>query len=238
MKKHIPIANLILLIGLACFYFYDRQKNDHKIFEEIQAERLSIVGPDGHLYISMSNPERQALATKEGKPLSTGENRDLPGLIFYNRIGDEVGGIYYDGKEDEGSSGITFDQYKDDQILAIMKDEHKVDGEWKRWYGMFLRERSDSITQYDMFQNFYKTTKDLSQQERDKAYREMRKIQDEEINVYRMFLGREVNKDVGLFLYDSKGKERIKIYIDESDNARFEILDKNGNEISTESIQK
>ena len=60
-----------------------------------------------------------------------------------------------------------------------------------------------------------------------------RKIQDEEINVYRMFLGREENKDVELFLYDSKGKERIKIYIDASDNARFEILDKNGKQIST-----
>lgn len=66
----------------------------------------------------------------------------------------------------------------------------------------------------------------------------MRRIQDEEINVYRMFLGREENRDVGLFLYDSKGKERIKIYIDESDNARFEILDKNGNEINGEGILK
>jgi len=238
MKKPIPVVNLVLLIGLASFYVYDRQEKDHRIFEEIKAERLSIVGPDGHLYISISNPERQALATRDGKPLLPGENRDLPGIIFFNRIGDEVGGMSFDGKEDEGYSGISFDQYKDDQILAIVKDEYKVDGEWKRWYGMFLRERSDSITQFDMFQDFYKTTKDLTKEERDKAYQKMRRIQDEEINVYRMFLGREENRDVGLFLYDSKGKERIKIYIDESDNARFEILDKNGNEINGEGILK
>ena len=236
MKKHIPIINFILLIGLICFYFYDRQRDGVEKFKEIQAERLSVVGPDGHLYISISNPERQALATKGGEPLVPGENRDLPGIIFFNRIGDEVGGIYHDGKENEGFSGITFDQYKDDQILAIMKDEYKVDGEWKRWYGMFLRERSDSISQFDMFQNFYKNTKDFSKEEKDKAYREMRKLQDEKLNVYRMFIGREESKNVGLFLYDSKGKERIKIYIDDSDKARFEILDENGNDTKLENL--
>ncbi|MEO0339341.1 MAG: hypothetical protein AAF242_09000 [Bacteroidota bacterium] len=238
MNKYLPIANFILLIGLVCFYFYDRQNSNQKVFEEIKAERLSIVGPDGHLYISISNPERQALATRSGKPLSPGSNRDLPGIIFFNRIGDEIGGIYHDGKEDEGFAGITFDQYKDDQILAIMKDEYKEDGEWKRWYGMFLRERSDSITQFDMFQNFYQATEDMSEEERNKAYQEMRKIQDEEINVYRMFLGREENEEVGLFLFDSKGKERIKIYIDEQDNARFEILDKDGNKVNVDQATK
>jgi len=235
MKKYLPIINFVLLIALSCLYLYDRQDQHLTRFKEIQAERLSIVGADSTLYISISNPERQALATIDGEPLSPGENRDLPGIIFFNRIGDEVGGIFYDGFKDEGYSGITFDQYKDDQILAIMKDEYKEDGEWKRWYGMFLRERSDSISQFEMFQNFYRDTEGLSQEEKDKAYQEMRRLQDEELNVYRMFIGREEDKDVGLFLYDSKGKERIKLYIDDADNARFEILDQQGNIVAPES---
>lgn len=208
---------------------YRWQNNDAKIFEEIRAERLSIVGPDGHLYIAISNPERQAIPTRGGKPLVPGMVRDVPGITFFNRIGDEIGGIYQDGKEGESSAGIMFDQQGDDQILAITKDEYKDGDEWKRWYGFWLRERSDSITQWDMFQNFYKETEGWSKEEKDKAYKAMRKKQDEELNVFRMFLGREETKEVGLFLYDSKGKERIKLYIDASDNARFEIIDKEGN---------
>lgn len=232
VKNIVLVVNTVLLLVL-CFYLFvgDGDGGASKIHKEIKAERLSIVGPDGHLYISISNPERQALATVNGKPLSPGTNRDLPGIIFFNRIGDELGGIYHDGTEGESFAGITFDQQKDDQILAIMKDEYKEDGEWKRWYGMFLRERSDSISQFEMFQNFYKETADYSKEEKDKAYAAMRKLQDEEINVYRMFLGREETANVGLFLYDSKGRERIKLYVDTEDRPRLIFLDEDGNEV-------
>ncbi|WP_350284384.1 hypothetical protein [uncultured Croceitalea sp.] len=230
VKNVVLTVNTVLLVVFG-FYLFKSDSGTSKIHKEIKAERLSIVGPDGHLYISISNPERQTLATVNGKPLSPGTNRDLPGIIFFNRIGDELGGIYHDGTEGESFAGITFDQQKDDQILAIMKDEYKEDGKWKRWYGMFLRERSDSISQFEMFQNFYKETEDYSKEQKEMAYRAMRKLQDEEINVYRMFLGREENENVGLFLYDSKGRERIKLYVDADDRPKLTFLDEDGNEM-------
>lgn len=228
MKRHLPVINFIVLIILACFYFYDRQVNNVETFKEIQAERLSIIGPDKNLYISISNPEKQALATTHGVAHNPDSKRDLPGIIFFNRVGDEVGGIYYDGTDEENFAGITFDQQKNDQIMAIMKDEYLEDGEWKRWYGMFFRERSDSIRVEKLHQDFLDITKSMSQQERQIEYVKFKTYLDSEINVYRMFLGREENKNTGLFIYDSKGKERIKIYVDESDNTHFEIFDKNG----------
>ncbi len=228
MKKHLPTINFLLLIGLACFFFYDRQVKNVETFKEIQAERLSIIDPEENLYISISNPERQALATTHGIPHNPGSKRDLPGIIFFNRVGDEVGGIYYDGNDDENFAGITFDQQKNDQIMAIMKDEYMEEGEWKRWYGMFFRERSDSIRVEKLHQDFLDRTKSMSQQKREIEYVKFKTYLDSEINVYRMFLGREENKNTGLFIYDSKGNERIKIYVDELDNTRFEIFDKNG----------
>ena len=132
MKKQLPIINFVFLIVLACFYFYDRQVKNVETFKEVQAERLSIIGPDKNLYISISNPEKQALATTHGVPHNPGSERDLPGIIFFNRVGDEVGGIYYDGTDEENFAGITFDQQKNDQIMAIMKDEYLEGGEWKR----------------------------------------------------------------------------------------------------------
>ncbi|UGU15886.1 hypothetical protein LS482_19675 [Sinomicrobium kalidii] len=228
MKRHLPTINFIFLIVLTCFFFYDSHVNDIKTFKEIQAERLSIIGPDKNLYISISNPERQALATTHGIPHNPGSKRDLPGILFFNRVGDEVGGIYYDGTDEENFAGITFDQQKNDQIMAIMKDEYLEEGEWKRWYGMFFRERSDSIRVEKLYDQFLERTKSMTKKEKDTEYLKFKKHLDSEINVYRMFLGREENKNTGLFIYDSKGNERIKIYVDESDNTRFEIFDKKG----------
>ena len=234
MKNVLSKINFIILIAFICLYIYQQKNDANKIHGEIKVERLSIVGPDGHLYIAISNPEKQAIATRGGKPLVSGEIRDVPGIVFFNRIGDEIGGIYQDGTESESSAGIMFDQQGDDQILAITKDEWKEGDDWKRWYGLWLRERSDSITQWDMFQNFYKETEGWSKEEKDEAYKAMRKKQDEELNVFRMFLGREENEQVGLFLYDSRGKERIKLYVDESDNAILEFLDKDGNSVKVD----
>ena len=236
MKKHLPKLNFVLLLIVICFFFYDRQTRDTETFKEIQAERLSIIGPEGNLYISISNPEKQALATTHGVPHKPGSNRDLPGLIFFNRVGDEVGGIYYDGTDDENYAGITFDQQKNDQIMAIMKDEYLDQGEWKRWYGMFFRERSDSIRVEKLYDQFKERTKSLTKEEKDAEYLKFRDYLDSEINVYRMFLGREEDKSTGLFIYDSKGNERIKLYVDEFDNTQFKLFDKSGNEVNTDSI--
>ncbi|WP_109435084.1 MULTISPECIES: hypothetical protein [Aquimarina] len=234
MKKHLPTINFILLLLLACFIFFDRQTSAIETFKEIQAERLSIIGADKNLYIAISNPEKQALATTHGVPNNPGSDRDLPGIIFFNRVGDEVGGIYYDGTDDENFAGITFDQQKNDQIMAIMKDEYIEKGEWKRWYGMFFRERSDSIRVQKLYDQFLERTKLMTKQEKDNEYLKFKKYLDSEINIYRMFLGREESKNTGLFIYDSKGNERIKIYVDKFDNTRFDILDKDGNKINAE----
>ncbi|PQJ79895.1 hypothetical protein [Polaribacter porphyrae] len=228
MKSKLPLINLTLLLGIIAYLVFTSTKKDIVKFKEIEAQRLSIVGSDNNLYMSISNPEQQALATTHGVPHYPDTKRDLPGIIFFNRVGDEVGGIYYDGTDKENFAGITFDQQKNDQIMAIMKDEYLEKGEWKRWYGMFFRERSDSIRVEKLVEAFQAKTKEYSKTQKDSAYLSFKKYIDSEINVYRMFLGREENKKTGLFLYDSKGRERIKIYIDEFDNARFEILDKKG----------
>lgn len=234
-EKTLTIVNTIALLAIVV-YLVASHAEKSKIPEEIKAQRLSIVGPDGHLYISMSNPEKQALATTHGVPNKPGTNRDLPGLLFFNRVGDEVGGIYYDGTDEENFAGITFDQQKNDQIMAIMKDEYLDEGEWKRWYGMFFRERVDSVRVEKLYDEFIVKTKGMDESEKNLEYQQFKKYLDSEINVYRMFLGREENKNTGLFIYDSKGRERIKLYVDETDTALFEILDKDGNEIRSGNV--
>ena len=47
-----------------------------------------------------------------------------------------------------------------------------------------------------------------------------------------MFIGKKMNSDVGLFINDSTGRPRIRIYVDNENNPKIEILDEVGNIIS------
>jgi len=230
--KTLSIVNSIVLLALLYLVISGRQQATDKIPEELIAERLTIVGSDGRPYVVISNPERQALATQNDVPIDPDETpRDLPGLLFFNRTGDEVGGIYYDGTDSTSSQGITFDQVNNDQVMAIMKDEYYEGDEIKRWYGMFFRERSDEVRRDDFIRSVLAELETIKDEEKraDKLAAFNKRL-NEEIDTYRLFLGREENKEVGLFLFDSKGRERIKIYVDAEDRARLVVLDSLGQE--------
>jgi len=144
--KALTIFNFLFLVVLTYLFFTRPGFDERQIYGEIKVERISIVGPDGHVHMAISNPARQAIATQNYLPIDPDETeRDLSGIIFFNRTGDEVGGIYYDGDDSPSYQGITFDQVNNDQVMAIMKDEWYEDDELRRWYGMFFRERSDEI---------------------------------------------------------------------------------------------
>lgn len=45
----------------------------------------------------------------------------------------------------------------------------------------------------------------------------------------RMFVGKNFQNQVGLFINDQFGNARIRVYIDENDEPKFELLDREGN---------
>ncbi|MEO0731717.1 MAG: hypothetical protein AAFZ52_02705 [Bacteroidota bacterium] len=229
--KALTILNLLLLVALAYLFFTQPGFDENQIFGELRAERLTIVGADGHQYIVISNPDRQAIATQNHVPIDPKETpRDMSGILFFNRTGDEIGGIFYDGTDSTSAQGITFDQMNNDQVMAIMKDEYYEDEELRRWYGMFFRERSDETRRDIFIRDFLAKLKTIEDEDEKAAFRAAATKQlNEEIDTYRLFLGREENEEVGLFLYDSKGRERIKLYVDAEDRARLTVLDSLGN---------
>jgi hypothetical protein len=50
----------------------------------------------------------------------------------------------------------------------------------------------------------------------------------------RMFVRKNMNEDVGMFINDNKGNPRIKIYIDRDNNPKIELLNEEGNIIKKE----
>ena len=63
----------------------------------------------------------------------------------------------------------------------------------------------------------------MSDEEKEAAYKALYKG-----NAPRAFMGKTQNGDVSMKLMDSKGKDRIRMVIDENDEPRMEFLDAHG----------
>ena len=230
MKK-LPLINLILLIGIVAYLLISTDENQNhnknKIIPEITTERLNIVGKDGNKYVVLSNPEKQALATIDGRPINPEETeRNIAGLLFFNEDGDEIGGLVYGIDSTDSYQLLTFDQRKNDQIMALRKDEYLEDGKWKKQYGLLLQERSEKQSNVIISElNNIRSIEDsiLREEEYDKFYNNP-----ENLAPQRLFIGRTYSEYVGLFLMDRNNKPRLQIYLDENGEPHIESFDDKG----------
>ena len=229
--KILPLINLILLIGIIVYLLISntskQEYKENEIIPEITTERLNIVGKDGNKFVVLSNPEKQALATVNGKPVNPQESeRNIAGLLFFNEDGDEIGGLVYGIDSTNSYQLLTFDQQKNDQIMALRKDEYLEDGEWKKQYGLLLQERSEKQSNVIISELYnIRKIKDsiLREKEYDKFYNNP-----ENLAPQRLFIGRTYSENVGLFLMDENNNPRLQIYLDEKGEPHIESFDENG----------
>ncbi len=76
-------------------FFLTTLTQSHKIekFQEIDVERINIVGGQGRKHLVISNPERCPDPVVNGKELKGMRSIKPSGLIFYDAKGNEVGGL-------------------------------------------------------------------------------------------------------------------------------------------------
>jgi hypothetical protein len=97
-------------------------------FSEIDVERVNIINPDGKPAMVLANCKRLPDPIQNGKTTSSIRG-EMPGLIFYNSVGDECGGLIFDGKLGDASkprSGMHFsmDRFGGDQQIALVHYEN------------------------------------------------------------------------------------------------------------------
>lgn len=231
MRK-LEIINLVLVLFVIIYLAYSdrKDKNLEKALSipEITTERLNIVGKEGNKYIVLSNPDKQALATINGKPVNPEKmERNVAGLLFFNEEGDEIGGLVYGIDSTDSYQLLTFDQRKNDQIMALRKDEYLEDGRWKKQYGLLLQERSEK--QIDIIMSELNAIGKIS----DSLLRE-KKLSDfynssENLAPQRLFIGRTYSENVGLYLMDKDNKPRLQLYVDKAGKPHIESFDEEGN---------
>jgi hypothetical protein len=202
--------------------------NQKEIIKELNVEKLNIVEPDGTVKMTLFNSRNIPSLIMEGEDILPGHrvNDGVSGAMFYNNEGDECGGLIYGSSKDEDGNvsmgmSLTFDQYKQDQVVQISLMENNN----KQKYGISI---------YDRPKTHIKDT--LSMVEKLKIEQELSKKQKilEELshnNQKRLFIGKDLDGIIKSSLYDSKGKERIRIYIDNNDEPHVEVLDENENVI-------
>jgi hypothetical protein len=211
------ILGFILLSG-----FISNPQNER--FDEITVERINIVEPDGKLKMVLSNQERQHPGMMDGTIYEARER--APGILFFNEEQDEIGGLGYNGNKEEGGNNVylSFDQYKNDQVMQLM---HLTNRNGDNRYGLVLWERDKELT-------MAKRQSILDSLERE-GYNYRQKFEylkeqngGEPILEQRLFVGKNYNREAGLFIKDKYGVDRLRFYIDTDNSPKIEVLDEEG----------
>ncbi|MBT2622625.1 hypothetical protein [Chryseobacterium sp. ISL-6] len=200
-----------------------KSSNEHQRFEEIDVERINIVEKDGTLKMTISNKKRQHPGMFNNKDLKPRERE--AGLIFFNELGDECGGLVYGADERESGMVYSFDQRNTDQIMQLQYLEDAGDKK-SRTYGLKLWDRPDNFPMEEImkFEDSLKRLNDPVASK--KAYAKLR--QEGKLTSERFFAGKTSNGDVGLFIRDDKGRLRLKIYVDKNNQTHIENIDEKG----------
>ncbi|WP_077324872.1 hypothetical protein [Virgibacillus siamensis] len=200
---------------------------DHnKKYSKIETEQLNIVDKNGKVKLSLFNEDNIPPAIMDGIDILPGHRQDQPisGLMFYNREGDECGGLIYGNEVDEEGNynafaSLTFDQYKQDQVVQMRYE----DDNGKRGYGFALFDRpSKNLRKMVKNTNQIKDS-NLSSEEKDAAIKK-----ELEGSVQRAYMGKTEQGDVSVQLMDSAGNQRIRMVVDENDVPKMEFLDEKG----------
>jgi hypothetical protein len=230
--KFLKIYSALLTVGIVSFFIMSFvYSSDKEHFEEIDVERINIVESNGDLKMVISNQEKQHPGLVDGEEIW--ERERPPGIIFFNEEQDEVGGLAYQGNKEEGASMVlSFDQFKNDQVMQL----RYLESEKSRTYGLQLWDRDQNFTSTKVI-NALDSLQKLDYN-REKIREKMREMNNgEPIAVPRLFAGKKRNKSVGLFIQDESGNDRIRIYVDEQNKPQIEFLNKQGKEISFDNLK-
>lgn len=193
-------------------------------FQEIDVERINVVEADGRLAMVIANGERFPDAVFDGRVLY--ERNGLPGILFYNDEGGEMGGLTFTGSGSDSthhSSGhLSFDQYRQDQGVALrygsVQDRGQMGGldVWDRPGDLSLGDMADDV---------------LAARSGDEdARRRVDSLGAAGVyGAHRLYVGTEWDGSAVLRMEDGLSRERFRIVVGSDGGARLEFVDENGN---------
>ncbi|MEH6304162.1 hypothetical protein RYH73_00845 [Olivibacter sp. CPCC 100613] len=225
LKKRINILTAYVVISTSICLFLAfsafRTSERKEKFDELEVKRINVVGEKGDIRMVISNETRQHNGVLDG--IAAEPRKREAGIIFFNTVGDECGGLVFNGDEKDAGLVLSVDQFRNDQVMQLQYMENTENKDRK--YGLQLWEYPKEVRYKELLPKFNQL-KGKSKEEQKQMLASMRA--DSLLSEDRLFLGRDFNKNVGLFIKDDTGRPRIKIYIDAQNRAKVEFLNEKG----------
>ncbi len=227
LKAYVVISSIVFaVIGLSAF----RQARPaaRQKFTEIDVQRINVVEPDGKLRMVISNRPRSIGPVYKGKPFGyAGGTR--PGIIFFNDEGTENGGLTFEGRALPGggyaaSTGMSFDQFDQDQVMVLNYDDQNG----RKREGLTLADRAP-IDIYRMVAERDSIMKMPAGASRDSALQRWAAPRNG-VPLYaeRVYVGRARDKSAMVNLSDPNGVPRLRLIVDSLGTPSLEFLDAKG----------
>jgi hypothetical protein len=209
----------LVVIAVAGF----RQAAPAKNLGEITVERINVVDANGTLRMVVSGKDRMHPGVMDGVVID--RPRPVAGMLFFNDQGDEVGGLTYTGREENGTrradAGLMFDQLKQDQTIGLSYTE----GNGRRTAGFQVWDRADSHLS-ELIAKLNDANKMTDAAAKSAAIAAIRASAPP--GPRRVFVGKNADRASTVVLSDANGKPRLTLTVDAAGNPRIEFLDETG----------
>jgi len=223
MLQAYAIGSFLLLVffGAAAM---TQSANAPQKFDEITVQRINVVDANGALRLVISNKDRMHPGILDGKTIN--RPRPVAGLLFFNDVGDEVGGLVFSGQEMNGkgraSGSFTFDQWKQDQTIGISYSEDAG----QRSAGLQIWDRSTDVRLSELIDKLNAANSIQDPRAREAAVQAARAGAPP--GPQRVFVGKTRDRASSISLNDANGKPRLHLKVQADGTSSIEFLDAEG----------
>jgi hypothetical protein len=225
--RRINAVSLGLLTVFALGAFVRSRQSPH--FDEITVGRIDVVEPDGTLRLAISNKAHFPDPVIDGKTYPLRSGAKPAGMIFFNDLGDEQGGLIWNGSKTgngyTAGASLTMDQWRQDQTVQMSYEDES--GE--RWAGFRVIDRPD-LPMTPMLDEFMRAMQLPHGPARDSAVAAVRAHAAAAgmTPAQRILVGKGSDKAAVVVLNDPEGKPRIRLRVDSLGTPSLEFLDAAG----------
>ena len=218
--RYLEIYAVVSMIVLFSLVFSGFMQPKQK-FGEIDVERLNVIDKNGQLRVVIANSERMPDPVIDGYAFKT---ERPPGILFFNGLGDENGGLISGAVAANGKygayQGLSFDKYKQAQAMALVYNDKS--GKYRAGLQIWDRSETSLATLLKKREQIKKMPDGA---DKDKAFAEW-EIQN--ASPTRVYVGKNADKEAEIRLADGAGNVRIRMKVPAEGEPRLEFLDKKG----------
>ena len=217
-KLELQVRLLLVVIAVLAGAAFYRQRTK---FTEIDVERINVVDSKGRYAVVLSNAERMPGNVIGGKEHESG--RRGGGLLFFNGIGDEAGGLVFDSDSTSAFGQLSLDRRESDQVAAMRYVEGPSGWDAGLQVSHFP---ANNLLEWHAARDSVLALPEARQDSAMRALRRRFYLQGK-WEIPRLFAG-ERGKTALLEIRDMRGRPRFRIVVDSVSEPRVEFLDTAG----------